>query len=35
MCFQKNYKIIEMENRLDKQQTQDVVLKIQIGESVC
>ena len=28
MCFQKGYTILEMTNRLDQDQTQDVVLKI-------
>ncbi len=29
-CFNKGYKIIELNNRLEKEQTQDIVLKIQI-----
>jgi len=35
MCFTKGFKVLEMENRLAKQQTQDVVLKIQVKETVC
>ncbi len=34
-CFKKGYNIIELDNRLEKEQTQDVVLKIQIRETVC
>ena len=34
-CYQKGYDIIEMENRLKKVQTQDVVLKIKVKEAVC
>lgn len=35
MCKEKDYKIIEMDNRLAKRQTQDVVFKIQIKFAVC
>lgn len=31
----KGYRVIEMDNRLAKQQTQDVVFKLQIKEAVC
>jgi hypothetical protein len=35
MCERKCYKVIEMDNRLAKKQTQDVVFKIQVNEAVC
>ena len=35
MCKEKGYKIIEMDNRLAKRQTQDVVFKVQIKAAVC
>jgi hypothetical protein len=35
MCFLKGYPIIEMNNRLTKSSTQDVVLKIHIKQAVC
>lgn len=31
LCYLKGYKILELENRLSKPQTQDVVLKIQLN----
>jgi hypothetical protein len=35
MCHLKGYNILEVDNRLSKPQTQDVVLKIQVGDAVC
>lgn len=35
ICKQRNYQIIEMDNRLAKKTTQDVVFKILIKEAVC
>lgn len=35
ICKEKNYQIIEMDNRLAKRQTQDVVFKIQIKAAIC
>ena len=35
MCHAKGYQILELDNRLAKRQTRDVVLKIQIGAAVC
>jgi hypothetical protein len=35
MCFRKKYDIIEMDNRLAKKQTRDVVFKIQVKGAVC
>ena len=35
VCYENNYQVIEMSNRLSKLQTQDVVLKIKIKEAVC
>ena len=35
ICKRKNYKVIEMDDRLAKKQTQDVVFKIQINNDVC
>ncbi len=35
LCFAAGYKIIEMDDRLDKEQTQDVVLKIDIRGTIC
>ena len=34
-CKVKGYDIVEVDNRLNKPQTKDVVLKIKIGEAVC
>lgn len=34
-CKELNYEIIEMDNRLSKKQTQDVVFKIKIKAAVC
>lgn len=34
-CFAHGYAVIEMDNRLEKKQTQDVVFKIQIKDAVC
>lgn len=35
LCHLRGYKILELDNRLTKKQTMDVVLKIQIKEAVC
>jgi hypothetical protein len=35
LCQLKGYAVLELDNRLAKPQTQDVVLKIQVGEAVC
>jgi hypothetical protein len=35
LCLLKGYKILELDNRLSKPQTRDVVLKIQVNEAVC
>lgn len=35
LCLKNGFKIIEMENRLDKEQTQDYVLKIDIRGTIC
>ena len=35
ICYVKGYKVIEMDNRLAKPQTQDVVLKLGIKQAVC
>lgn len=35
MCHAKGYKVIEMDNRLAKQQTQDVVFKIEVKDTIC
>ena len=34
-CFDYGYTVLELDNRLSKPQTQDVVFKIQIGGAVC
>ena len=35
MCKRKGYEVIEMDNRLAKKATQDVVFKIKIKDAVC
>lgn len=35
LCHLRGYNILEIDNRLAKKQTTDVVLKIQINEAVC
>jgi hypothetical protein len=35
LCKLKGYDILELDNRLTKKQTMDVVLKIQVNEAVC
>jgi hypothetical protein len=35
LCKLKGYNILELDNRLTKKQTMDVVLKIQVNEAVC
>lgn len=35
LCHLKGYTILELDNRLSKPQTMDVVLKIQVNEAVC
>jgi hypothetical protein len=35
LCHLKGYTILELDNRLSKPQTKDVVLKIQVNEAVC
>lgn len=35
MCHRREYKILEIDDRLQKKATQDVVLKIKIKEAVC
>lgn len=35
ICKSKGYNIIELDNRLSKPETMDVVLKIQINDAVC
>lgn len=35
MCFLRGYQILEMDNRLTKRATQDVVFKILIKQAVC
>jgi len=35
LCFENGYGIIEMDNRLSKPQTQDVVLKIKVKGAIC
>ncbi len=34
-CKTFSYEVVELDNRLSKPQTQDVVFKIKIGEAVC
>jgi predicted transcriptional regulator len=35
ICKERGYEIIELDNRLSKKETMDVVLKIRIKEAVC
>jgi S-ribosylhomocysteine lyase LuxS involved in autoinducer biosynthesis len=35
LCNLRGYEILELDNRLTKPQTMDVVLKIRVGEAVC
>jgi hypothetical protein len=35
LCKLRGYKVLELDNRLSKKQTMDVVLKIQVNEAVC
>lgn len=35
MCHKQSYEVIEMDNRLSKKETQDVVFKIKIKDAVC
>ena len=34
-CKTFSYDVLELDNRLDKPQTQDIVFKIKIGDAVC
>lgn len=35
ICFKNGYEIIEMDNRLSKKETKDVVLKVRVKKAVC